>query len=101
MVGDVTEPPPSSDMLSELASRLSAARGLATPLEPLDLAGRAQLLRIARDVAHATERQNAPLAAFLVGRFVEDSVHSGATQTDALEAAASVVRSLIGEAAAD
>jgi Domain of unknown function (DUF6457) len=99
MVRDVTEPPPSSDVLSELASRLGAARGRATRLEPLDLAGRAQLLRIARDVAHATERQNAPLAAFLIGRFVEGSVHSGATQADALDAAASVVRSLIGEAA--
>ena len=93
------EPPPSSDVLSELASRLSAARGPAAALEPLDLAGRAQLLRIARDVAHATERQNAPLVAFLIGRFVEDSVRSGVSQADALEAAASVVRSLIGEAA--
>jgi len=28
------------------------------------------LLDLARDVAHGTERKNAPLAAFLAGRFV-------------------------------
>jgi hypothetical protein len=99
MVRDVTEQPPSGDVLSELASQLSAVGGLAASLEPFDLAGRATLLRIARDVAHATERQNAPLAAFLIGRFVEGSVRSGISQADALDAAASVVRSLIGEAA--
>ena len=54
-------------------ARVTAERGRwprRRSLEPLDLAGRAKLLRIARDVAHATERQNAPLAAFLIGRFV-------------------------------
>jgi hypothetical protein len=97
MVRDVIEQPPRGDVLSELASQLSAVGGLAASLEPLDLAGRAKLLRIARDVAHATERQNAPLAAFLIGRFVEGSVRSGVSPADALDAAASVVRSLIGE----
>jgi hypothetical protein len=96
---DVIEPPPRGDVLSELASQLSAVGGLAASLEPLDLAGRAKLLRVARDVAHATERQNAPLAAFLIGRFVEGSVRSGISPADALDAAASVVRSLIGEGA--
>lgn len=99
MVCDVTEQAATGDLLSELASQLSAVPGLAASLEPLDLAGRATLLRIARDVAHATERQNAPLAAFLIGRFVEGSVRSGISPADALDAAASVVRSLIAEEA--
>ncbi|MHB8489014.1 MAG: DUF6457 domain-containing protein [Candidatus Dormibacteria bacterium] len=95
----MTPTPPAGDLLSELASKLRAARGPAAVLEPPDLAGRARLLRIARDVAHATERQNAPLAAFLIGRFVEDSIRAGVSEADALDAAASMVRSLIGATA--
>ena len=62
--------PDETDLLTELASRLSAARGGWT-LGPVDLTTRTRLLSIARDVAHATERQNAPLAAYLVGRFIQ------------------------------
>jgi hypothetical protein len=98
----MTDFPESGDLLGELASRLSAAAGPiadgASGLKPVDLTGRARLLRIARDVAHATERQNAPLAAYLIGRFVEDRVRAGISETEAIEAAASVVRSLIGDA---
>jgi hypothetical protein len=86
------------NILADLASKLSAAGGAAGGLEPVDLAGRARLLRIARDVAHATERQNAPLAAYLIGRFVQDCVRAGMTETAAIDRAAEVVRSLIGEA---
>jgi hypothetical protein len=96
----MTGAPDTGDLLGELAAKLGAARGNTEPLEPLeplDLAGRARLLRIARDVAHATERQNAPLAAYLIGRVVQDAIRSGVSQADALEQAASVVRSLIGE----
>ena len=94
----MADAPGSDDLISELASQLGAARD-AGGLEPLDLAGRARLLRIARDVAHATERQNAPLAAFLIGRFVQGAVLSGVSQTEALDEAASVVRALIGDGA--
>jgi hypothetical protein len=86
-----------TDVLGELASRLSAAPGGTGALEPIDLAVRARLLRIARDVAHATERQNAPLVAYLVGRFVQDAMGSGVSQRDAVEQAASVVASIIGD----
>jgi hypothetical protein len=94
----VADTPGSEDLISELASKLGALRD-AGGLEPLDLAGRARLLRIARDIAHATERQNAPLAAFLIGRFVQGAMLSGVTQSEALDEAASVVRSLIGDGA--
>src|SRR5579863_8675139 len=87
------------DLLSELASRLSGARGAAGGVPPLDIAERARLLRIARDVAHATERQNAPLAAYLIGRSVQDAVRPGVSEADALDQAESVVRVLIGDAA--
>jgi Domain of unknown function (DUF6457) len=95
----MTTAPDTNDLLSELASRLSAARGAAGTLQPVDLDVGERLLRIARDVAHASERQNAPLAAYLVGRFVEDAVRSGVSEADALEQAESAVRTLIAEGA--
>jgi hypothetical protein len=91
--------PDSGNILAELASKLDEVRGVAGGLAPIDLAGRARLLRIARDVAHATERQNAPLAAYLIGRFVQDCVGAGMSEAAALEQAAEIVRSLIGEGA--
>ena len=91
------EAPGDGDVLGQLASRLSAAWDGTSAPEPIDLAVRARLLRIARDVAHATERQNAPLAAYLVGRFVQEAMRSGMSQADAVEQAASVVASIIGE----
>jgi hypothetical protein len=93
---DMTDVPGNSDLLSELAAKLDAVRG-AGDLKPVDVAGRARLLRIARDVAHATERQNAPLAAYLIGRFAQDAIRAGISEADAIDQAASVVRSLIGD----
>jgi DNA-binding MurR/RpiR family transcriptional regulator len=86
------------DILADLAAKLDALGDVAGGLEPVDLAKRAQLLRIARDVAHATERQNAPLAAYLIGRFVQTCVVAGMTEAAAIDRAGEVVRSLIGEA---
>ena len=95
----MTDEPDTNDLLAKLASALSAARGSAGAVQPIDLTGRARLLRIARDIAHASERQNAPLAAYLIGRFVQDAVRSGVSESDALRQAETVVRNLIGEGA--
>lgn len=51
-----------SDWLDALADALGVAR-----LSPAEVD---QLLDLARDVAHGTERKNAPLATFLAGRAV-------------------------------
>jgi Domain of unknown function (DUF6457) len=96
ILSDMTDSTGTRDLLTELAAKLRAARG-STSLETVGLAGRARLLRIARDVAHATERQNAPLAAYLIGRFVQDAVRSGTSEAEAIDQAAAIVRSLIGE----
>lgn len=87
-------------MLRRLASALREAGPAGGDIDPPDLHDRALLLRIARDIAHATERQNAPLAAYLIGRFVQVSVTAGSSESAALAAAASTVRALIGEAPA-
>ncbi len=88
------------DLLADLASRLNASLSETSSLAPADTSSRARILRIARDISHATERQNAPLASYLIGRFVQESIGSGVSETAALEQAASIVHSLIGEAPA-
>lgn len=98
-MGAVTDASGDTDLLTHLASELSGALGEDNGVEAIDLAARARLLRIARDVAHASERQNAPLAAYLIGRYVQEAVRSGTSQTEAIEQAAIVVRSLIGDPA--
>jgi len=89
---------PESDLLGALASALSDPGSSVAGLEPLDLRERALLLRIARDIAHATERQNAPLASYLIGRFVQVRIAAGEAESEALARAAAIVNSLVGTA---
>jgi len=78
---------------AELA-RVEGAEGLARA-EPAGEA-RALLLRLARDVAHASERQNAPLATYLVGRYVELRSRQGVAGEDALAEASAVLQRITG-----
>jgi Domain of unknown function (DUF6457) len=94
MDGDASD----SDLLQRLASALNASECEGMPLVPLDLGERALLLRIARDVAHASERQNAPLASYLIGRFVQMSMSAGVAESEALARAAAIVNALAGQA---
>jgi uncharacterized protein DUF6457 len=94
MDGDPLDP----DLLARLASALTDAAPEGSRIAPLDLRERALLLSIARDVAHASERQNAPLASYLIGRFVQMRMAAGAPEPDALAGAAAIVSSLPGPA---
>jgi hypothetical protein len=89
---------PDPDLLSKLAFALGDPSPSAPESQPPDDRSRALLLRIARDVAHATERQNAPLASYLIGRFVQSSVGAGMSESDALVRAAAIVTSVVGAA---
>jgi hypothetical protein len=88
--------PPDPDLLRSLASALSDAGPGRERLAPLGLTDRALLLHIARDIAHATERQNAPLVSYLIGRFVQMNVSAGVTEREALAHAAAIVASFAG-----
>ena len=94
MDGDASD----SDLLHRLALALNASAAEGARLVPLDLGERALLLRIARDVAHASERQNAPLASYLIGRFVQKRISAGVAESEALAGAAAIVSSLAGQA---
>ena len=91
---------PEFDLLGTLASVLRSSDPHSVDLEPLGPRDRALLLRVARDVAHATERQNAPLTSYLVGRYVQIAVSAGSSEFEALERAAAIVNSVLGEAPA-
>jgi Domain of unknown function (DUF6457) len=87
-----------SDLLRRLASALNGEPSAGPALVPLDLHERALLLHIARDIAHASERQNAPLASYLIGRFAQMSMSAGGAESEALARAAAIVSSLAGQA---
>lgn len=62
---------------------------------PLDPAETAQLLEVARDVAHRVERRVTPLSTFLLGTAVGRGLAAGEARGEALERAVAVLRSLL------
>ena len=54
------------------------------------------ILGLARTVAHGTERKNAPLTTFLVGRYCALREQQGATPEEALAEAEEVAERLLG-----
>jgi len=55
---------------------------------------RSTLLDLARDVAHASERTNAPLASYLAGRYAQRRIAEGADEMTALRELGERVRPL-------
>ena len=53
------------------------------------------MLRLSREVAHRSERRWAPVASYLVGRYVESRVRAGADPATALGEAFAVAESLL------
>jgi hypothetical protein len=88
---------PTDAILARLATSLAAAArvpALATAVPQRQR--RAVLLRVARDIAHASERQNAPLATYLAGRYVEIRLRAGVDEDAALGEIAALVAPLAG-----
>lgn len=85
------------DFLSDFASALTKGLdddsqiGLAGPLKN-------PLLDLARIVAHSTERKNAPLAAFIAGRYVEIRRAQGADEASAIHEVVQVAEALLPQA---
>jgi hypothetical protein len=88
--------PGDATLVERLAAALAAGeRDREAPLPISDPRHRALLLRLARDVAHAGERQDAPLTSYLIGRFVEARRAAGMPEAEALAAAAAIVSGLV------
>jgi hypothetical protein len=80
------------DWLDEYAEALSHPGG---PELGVDEEGRRAVLKLARQVAHRTERVMAPLSAFLAGMFVADRVREGIDQIEATREALRVAEGML------
>jgi hypothetical protein len=80
------------DWLDEYAEALSHPGG---PDLGVDEEERRVVLRLARQVAHRTERVMAPLSTFLAGMFVADRVREGIDQNEATQEALRVAEGLL------
>lgn len=59
------------------------------------------LLHLAREVAHRTQRVNAPLSTYLAGRFVAERVRDGAEPGEAVREAVLLAEARLPEASPD
>ena len=76
------------------------AEALSTDLDgelQLDSDDERAILGLARVVAHGTERKNAPLTTFLVGRYCALRQQRGATREESLAEATEIAERLLGE----
>jgi Domain of unknown function (DUF6457) len=80
------------DWLDEFAEALSHPGG---PELGIDEDDRRVVLRLARQVAHRTERVMAPLATFVAGMFVADRVREGMDQKEATREAFRVAEGML------
>ena len=83
------------DWCERFAASLSGA-GVPSPVTTAAI--QALLLRMAGDIAHSTERKNAPVAAFIAGQYVEARRSQGVAAEAALDEAAEVVARLLRDA---
>jgi uncharacterized protein DUF6457 len=66
--------------------------------EPASAAETAEILTLARDVAHRVERKLTPVSTYLLGLAVGRRIAGGAKRRDALAAEAARLRSILPEA---
>jgi hypothetical protein len=78
-----------TELLNRRLAEVSQSEALLTPRL------QAAVLRLARDVAHGSERKNAPLAAFIAGRYVEhrlrQNIDAEAALAEVIDAAAALL----------
>lgn len=86
---------PDAETAAQWVARLAVELGV----EPLSPHTQAEVLGLARDVAHGTERKAAPLASFVAGRYVQRAVDSGRDVDDALREVSEAVERLLGPSA--
>lgn len=82
------------DWLEEYAAALEDRLGGPAPGIRLRKQDRGPILSLARVVAHGTERKNAPLAAYVAGRYVALRTRQGAGEAEALAEAVAVAEEI-------
>jgi len=64
-------------------------------VDPLDEGQIAELLDVARDVAHGVERKATPMATFLLGAAVQRRIGHGSTSQEAFDDAVTELRTML------
>jgi hypothetical protein len=72
------------DWFQEYAAALEERLGRSEPTVHLPRESKNPILDLARIVAHGTERKNAPLAAYVAGRYVAARIAQGVEESGAL-----------------
>jgi hypothetical protein len=83
------------DWPERFAEELFRAAGRAAGPGGLDRLEVGTMLRLSREVAHRTERRWAPVATYVVGRFVATRLTAGVPLEDALAEAERIAESLL------
>jgi hypothetical protein len=84
-----------ADWFESYAEALEEKLGHPEPGLHLAKGVRNPLLDMARNVAHGTERKNAPLAAYVAGRYVAARAHQGIDEDAALAEALAAAEAVI------
>lgn len=84
-----------SDWLETFASALRGRVGGDAPSLNITRRAKGPVLSLARVVAHGTERKNAPLATYLVGKYVAGRASAGVDETTALAEALQEAEALV------
>jgi hypothetical protein len=79
---------------SRLVRELVGDEPTAIPLAPATVGA---LLHIARNVAHGSERLNAPLSTYVAGRYVASRVAAGADEKTAIAEVEQAVKRVLAE----
>ena len=92
-----TTPPfePDAETAADWVARLAVELGV----DPLSPHMQAEVLGLARDVAHGTERKAAPLASFVAGLYVQRALAAGRDNDEALHEVSEAVERLLGPSA--
>jgi hypothetical protein len=83
-----------SAWVARLVRELAGDEQTAIPLDPATVG---VLLRIAREVAHGSERLNAPLSTYVAGRYVASRVAAGADEAAAIAEVEEAVKRVLAE----
>ncbi|MGH7721791.1 MAG: DUF6457 domain-containing protein [Candidatus Dormibacteria bacterium] len=85
-----------TEWIARLVVELAASGAEAVSVDIVDASTVGALLRLARDVAHGSERFNAPLSTYVAGRYVAARVAAGVDQATAIAEVEQAVTRVLG-----
>ncbi|MBJ7593981.1 MAG: hypothetical protein JF886_03825 [Candidatus Dormibacteraeota bacterium] len=84
-----------TEWVAQFVAELAAGGDDAVSVGAVDASTVGALLRIAREVAHGSERFNAPLSTYVAGRYVAARVAAGADEATAIAEVEETIRRML------